>query len=192
MSVSYTHLDVYKRQGLGSAKTNSKFVLPSVWSENVKCCGDESDYEREKELEWFKLNRGYGELIEKMNIKRIMINNVDLPCAVVNNDNDYIDDNNIHSPVVKVSVLVTADDYSDEKLKDVIVITNTDGDLTKNTNADLIYDIVIMGGNPRYYYYGTMEHIHFYGYNTKDSHMLCINKIEQCYLQKRLIFDDGV
>ena len=35
-------------------------VLPSVWSKNVKCCGDENDYEREKELEWFKLNRGYG------------------------------------------------------------------------------------------------------------------------------------
>ena len=56
----------------------------------------------------------------------------------------YIDDNNIHLPVVRVSVLVTADTYSDEKLNDVIVITNTDGDLTKNNNADLIYDVVIM------------------------------------------------
>ena len=52
-------------------------VLPSVWNENVKCSEkycDESNYEREKELECFKINRGYGELIEKMNIKRIMIN----------------------------------------------------------------------------------------------------------------------
>ena len=61
-------------------------VLPSAWSEreNVKGCGDESDYEREKELECFKINRGYGELIEKMNIQRMMINNVDLLCTVVN------------------------------------------------------------------------------------------------------------
>ena len=72
-------------------------VLPSAWSEreNVKGCSDESDYEREKELEWFKINRGYGELIEKMNIKRIMINNV---------DNDYIDDKYV--PVERISVLV--------------------------------------------------------------------------------------
>ena len=85
---------------------------------------------------------------------------------VVNNDNDYIDDNNIHLPVVRVSVLVTADTYSDEKLNDVIVIINTDGDLTKNINVDMIYDIVITGSNPRYYYFGTMEIIKFYGYVT--------------------------
>ena len=50
------------------------------------CCDrycDESDYEREKELEWFKINRGYVELIEKMDVKRIMINNVNIPCVVV-------------------------------------------------------------------------------------------------------------
>ena len=39
----------------------------------------ERERERERELEWFKLNRGYGELTERMNIKRIRINNIDLP-----------------------------------------------------------------------------------------------------------------
>ena len=37
-------------------------------------------------------------LIEKMNIKRIMINNVDIPCAVV--DNDYNDLVKIINPIV--------------------------------------------------------------------------------------------
>ena len=62
--------------------------------------------------------------------------------------------------------------------------------MTKN-NVDMIYDKIIMRVNPMYYNYGTMEYIKFYGYNTQDSHMLRINKIEQCYVQKRLIFDDG-
>ena len=46
---------------------------------------------------------------------------------------------------------MTADTYSDNKLNDVIVITNTDGDLTKNNNVKLIYDVVIMRGNPMHY-----------------------------------------
>ena len=29
------------------------------------------------------------------------------------------------------------------------------------------------------------------GYYTNGSHMLRINEIEKCYVQKRLIFDDG-
>ena len=84
-------------------------------------------------------------------------NNRDLPCLI---NNDYIDDNNIHLPVARVSVLVTADNNSDEKLKNVILTMNTNGDCTKNTNVDMTYDKVMMGGNPmHYYYYGTMEEI---------------------------------
>ena len=55
----------------------------------------------------------------------------------------------------------------------------------------MIYDKIIMGGNPMPYYYGTMEKTNVYGYYTNDSHMMCINKIEQCYVNIRLIFDDG-
>ena len=70
------------------------------------------------------------------------------------------------------------------------IITN--GDWTETNNVDLVYDkIIIMGGNPKYYYCGKIDKINFYGYDTKDNHMMCINKIEKCYVQKRLIFDDG-
>ena len=61
---------------------------------------------------------------------------------------------------------------------------------TKNNNVKLIYDAVTMRENPMHYSYGTMEKTNFYGHNTKNSHM-CIHEIEQCYAQKRLIFDDG-
>ena len=111
-----------------------------------------------------------------------------LPCLINNN---YIDDNNIRLPVERVSVLVTADVYCDKNLNDMIEIINTDGDLTKNDNVYMIYDKVIRGGNPEDYYYGTMEYINLYGYYTNDSHMMCINKIEMCYIKIRLIFDDG-
>ena len=162
-------------------------VLPSVWNENVKCyekyC-DESDYEREKELECFKLNRSYKELIESLNIN-IMVNNVDLPCTVVNNV--YIEDK--HLSVGRVNVLVVTDNCDDVTY--LGVTTETYGDLTKNNNVDLVYDKIIMGGNPMYYYYGTMEHINLYGYYTNDSHMMCINKIEKCYKKIRLLYDDG-
>ena len=65
---------------------------------------------------------------------------------------------------------------------------NTNEDWTKNTNADLAHDKVIMGGNPKNYYDGILEKMNFYGYYTNDSHMMCINEIEQCYMQKRFIF----
>ena len=149
-SVSYTHLDVYKRQ-----------VLPSVWSENVR-------------LDW------------ELSNERIIINNKDLPGAVANNEYIVVDDDK-HLPVERVSVLVVADNCDN----DVIVTINTNGDWTNNTNVDMIYDKVIMGGYPKNYYDGTLEKIKFYGYNTKNSHMICIHEIEQCYVQKRLIFDDG-
>ena len=85
--------------------------------------------------------------IESLNNERIMINNRDLPfstCVVAKDD--YIEaDNNKHLPVVRVSALVTADNYSDEKINDSIVTNETNGDLTKNNNADMDYDKIIMG-----------------------------------------------
>ena len=68
---------------------------------------------------------------------------------------------------------------------------STDGDFIKNNNVNLIYDVVIIRGNPIYYYFGTMEKVSSYGYKTKNSHMLCISTIEKSYVRKRLIFDDG-
>ena len=96
-----------------------------------------------------------------------MINNVDSPCSVINNDNDCIDDENVP---VGSSVLVV-DDKCNNDVTYLGVTTNTYGDLTKNNNADLIYDIVIMRGNPMYYYGGTMRKTNFYGYYISDIHM---------------------
>ena len=60
------------------------------------------------------------------------------------------------------------------------MLTNTtDGDWTEIHNVDLVYD-----------YYDKMNKLKFYGCHTQDSHM-CVNKIENCYLKQRLIFDDG-
>ena len=60
------------------------------------------------------------------------------------NDN-YIDiDDNKHLPVVSVSVLVTADDYSDKNINDLIVTNDTEGDLTI-PDADMTYDKIING-----------------------------------------------
>ena len=169
----------------------NKVVLPSVWSENMKWCGIESNYERDRVIKLFRLSRDYVGFVREINIERndYIVNNVDLLCSVVNKDNDYIDDEYV--PVGRVSVLVIADNC-DNNVIYLGITKNTNGDLTNNTNVDMIYDKVIVGGNPRYYYYfGTIEKINFYGYYKKDSHMLCINKIEQCYVKKRLIFDDG-
>ena len=102
------------------------------------------------------------------------------------------DSNNIHLPVVRISALVTADNYSDEHINDLIVTNDTDGDLTKNNNADLVYDKIIMGDNPRDYYYGKMNNKDLNGYYTNDSHMVyVVNKNKMCYVKIRLIYDDG-
>ena len=96
----------------------NKVVLPFVWSENVKL-GWESEG-----------------LVGGINIERndYIISNVDLPWAVVNNDNDYIDAKYV--PVGRISVLVVADKY-DNEVTYLGVTINTNGDWTKNTDVDL-------------------------------------------------------
>ena len=47
-------------------------------------------------------------------------------------------------------------------------------------NVDLVYD-----------YYGKMNKQKFYGYYTQDNRVRNVNKIENCYVKPRLIFDDG-
>ena len=86
-SVSYTHLDVYKRQveddvssncslsfcGVpGRAKKCFNVVVPSAWNdrESVKW-GSESDFERVRVIEWFKLKRGYRELVGMLDVERV-------------------------------------------------------------------------------------------------------------------------
>ena len=102
----------------------NKAVLPSVWSENVQLCW-ESDHKKGKRvIEIFKSNRGCKVLVKKLNNERIIINNRDLPCAVVNND--YIDDDK-HLPSGRISVLVVADNC-DNDVTHLGVTINTNGD----------------------------------------------------------------
>ena len=69
-----------------------------------------------REIEMFKIKRGYEELVVRVNIERI-VNNEDLLCAV--NVDDYFDDNavdNKHLPGDRIGVLVADDDYDDEMI----------------------------------------------------------------------------
>ena len=230
-SVSYTHLDVYKRQRedslneehkkranfssvtgeekvspavledkgsslvfvkdkrsfnyfcvSGKARRCNNVVLPSLWNENVKRCEkyyNESDYERERMVEIFKVKRNYEELMQSLNSERTgRIKNI--PCVT---NNVYIDGKYlpVNEPIV-----------AEHGNNNVMVITkNTDGDFTNNTDVDLIYVKIILGGNPIDYYLGTMEKISSYGCKTKNSRMLCITKIDKCYTKRRLLYDDG-
>ena len=101
--------------------------------------------------------------------------------STVVNDN-YINNGDKHLPVMRVSVLVTADNYSNKKINDSIVTNDANGDLTKNNNADLVYDKIILGDNPRDYYYGKMNNKDLNGYYTNDSHMVyvCLLYTSRC------------
>ena len=163
----------------GKARCCNNVVLPSGWSEIMKCCGDESDYERERMVEIFKGKRDYEELIQSLNSERTgRIKNI--PCVT---NNVYIDDKYlpVNEPIVA--------EYGNNNA--MVITKNTDGDFTNNTDVNLIYDKIILGGNPIDYCFGTMEKISSCGYNTKNNHMWRINKIEKCYIKTRLIFDDG-
>ena len=96
-----------------------------------------------------------------------------------------------HLPVVRISILVTADGYSDENINDLIVTNDTDGDLTTNTDVDMAYDKIIMGDDPGNYYYGIMEKTSLYGYDINNSNIMNLNKNESHIFNIRPIFDDG-
>ena len=89
---------------------------------------------------------------------------------------DRINTDNKHLPVVRVSILVTADNYSNKKINDSIVANDTNRDLTKNNDVDVTDDKIIMWGNPEHYYYGILEKMNFDGYYMNDSHMMGTNK----------------
>ena len=63
-------------------------------------------------------------------------NSRDSPCLI---DNVYIDDK--YLPVGRSSVLVAADNW--DNVIYLGITNNTDGDLTKNNNVDLIYDVIM-------------------------------------------------
>ena len=118
----------------GKVRCCSNRVVPSVWSEIMKCCGIESNYERERVIELFRLSRDYESLVVEINVERsdYSKNSRDLPCL---RNNVYINDK--YLPVGRSNVSVVAE-YGNN---DVMVITkNTDGDFIKNTDVDFIYE----------------------------------------------------
>ena len=101
--------------------------------------------ERDRVIELFRLSRDYEGLAERLNNEKIIINNRDLPCAVVDDYDINIDDK--HLPVGRSSVLIVAD-KCDNEVTYLGLTINTKGDWTKNTDVDFAYDKIIMGNNP--------------------------------------------
>ena len=99
----------------GKARRCNNVVLPSVWNENVKCCEkhcNESDYERERMVEIFKLNRNHEILVQNLCMERE--EQIDLP--VKREFDNYFDE-------------------YDEKINYLILYKNSDGGFTNNTDA---------------------------------------------------------
>ena len=121
--------------------------------------GGESDYESERVIELYKLNRGYKELIEMLNSKRVnKIKN--LPCdenntAVGNDDN--VDNYSECVPGYRTGVLIAADDDDEEMIKYLIgTYNNNKGDRTKITNVDRFNNMII-GNNYMNHCYDIMN-----------------------------------
>ena len=91
---------------------------------------------------------------------------------------------------MRISILATADGYSDENINDLIATNDTEGDITI-PDVDMAYDKIIMGDDPGNYYYGIMEKTNFYGYYINNSNIMNLNKNEMYGNNIRLIFDDG-
>ena len=79
-----------------------------------------------------------------------------------------------------LEIYLNDNDYNDLiKMINPIVNEFNDGDLTKTPNVDWFYE-----------YLNKLNEFSLYGYNTQNSH-LCGNTIEQCYVEPRLIWNDG-
>ena len=114
---------------------------------------------REREVEWFKLNGSYKELLERINSERVnKIKN--LPCCENSAamDDDNVDNYIEYLPVHRMGILIAADSDSKEMVKCLIETdNNTDDDKTRITDGDRLYDRIIMWDNPVDYYVGITE-----------------------------------
>ena len=117
-----------------------------------------------REREIFKINRGYEELVERLDIERIDYSKC-LPCDVTSAVNDDYTDNNKHLPGDKMGVLVTDDDNNGENITYLVMTNNTKVHMTI-PNVDKFYEI-IMWNNPVNYYYGIVNKTDLDGYYIK-------------------------
>ena len=119
-AVSYTHLDVYKRQGK-ARKYLSDFMLPFAWNERVQG-GYEKYCERERIIELFTLSRSYQELKERLELKEIDDIKY-LPCEI--EMDDYFDDTVVNDENLPDVVMNVVEEYDDRMY--LMLNKNTDG-----------------------------------------------------------------
>ena len=86
--------------------------------------------------------------------------------------------------------ILVVDDYNDELITDLMA-DNTKGDGTKNTKVDMICDRIIIWNNPINYFYGLMDETNLKGHYIKKCNIMSVINNEKCYVNIRLIFDDG-
>ena len=130
---------------------NSFVVWPSVWSENGKLGWERNYKERNRMIEVFSVKKGYREFIER--ISNINYLPYEVNSAEVNDEYINIDDK--HLPVGRISVLVVADNC-DNDVTHLGLTINTNADLTI-LDVDMAYDKIIKGDNLENYYYGIMK-----------------------------------
>ena len=116
-----------------------------------------------------------------------------LPCEVISTveNDDYFDDiENKHLPGDKIGVLVADVGYDKEIITYLMGITkNTNGDGTKLTNVDKVYEI-IKRNNP-INYNGIMNDINLMGYYSNNKNVMYVDKNDLCYKYIRYLYDDG-
>ena len=121
----------------------------------MKWCYDERYFKRElyfdRKIEMFKVNRGYKELVERLDIGGVSDIKY-LPCDVISAANDDKVDDIDYLPCDVTGI--AADDNNDEIIIDLIVTNHTKGDLTI-LDGDKLYDVIIWN-NP-VDYYGIVE-----------------------------------
>ena len=77
----------------------------------------------------FDVNRGYGELVERINIERI-VDNENLPCDVIR---AAVDDDNKHLPYDVIDIVVS--DYDDEIITYLVTVSYTHLDVYKRQRS---------------------------------------------------------
>ena len=171
---------------LGRAKKYSKFVVPFEWSEVCQWCGDrycdESDYERDRRIEVFKLKRSYKELIERLELEKID-NMKYLPCEI--KIDDYFDDTVVDDKHLPYEGIDIVNEYDDINYMEIT--NNIKGDWTKITQVDGFYES--MGDKYVVNYYVNI--INERGHYNNNYNVMYVNKNELCYKYIRLIYDDG-
>ena len=92
--------------------------------------------ERKREIEIFEINRGYEMLVQSLDIQ--IGEKIDLPCEI--EMDDYFDDTVVNDENLPDVVMDIVEEYADRMY--LMLNNNTDGDRTKITNVDGLYELM--------------------------------------------------